>query len=48
MQVKIITNKTAKALERDINTFLEFNDFEILEIQYRVSIFNASAMVVYK
>lgn len=56
MKVKIIDENHEKDLENSINSFIENNDYEIVDIQFRtaVSIFSEeqvycfSAMIIYK
>ena len=56
MKVKIFDENHEKDLERKINNFIESNDYEIIDIQFRtaISIFGEdqiycfSAMVIYK
>lgn len=56
MKVKIIDENHERDLENSVNNFIENNDYEIVDIQFRtaVSIFSEeqiycfSAMIVYK
>ena len=56
MRVKIFDENHEKDLEKDINTFIDENDVEIVDIQFRtaVSIFSSeqvycfSALILYK
>lgn len=56
MRVKIFDESHEKDLEKDINSFIEEYDIEVIDIQFRtaVSIFSEeqvycfSAMIVYK
>ena len=55
MKVKIFDEENEEDLEEDINSFIEVNDIEVIDIRYQVSvgifseeqIFCFSAMIIY-
>ena len=52
MKVEIIASVfSEKSVQKKVNNFIDYlndNNFEVLEVQYRPTIFYCSAMIVYR
>lgn len=52
MKVKIVSSVfSEKSVQKQVNDFIDYlnlNNFEVLEVQYRPTTFYCSAMIVYR
>lgn len=52
MKVEVVSSVfSEKSVQEQVNKFIDYlnrNDFEVLEIQYRPTTFYCSAMIIYK
>lgn len=48
MRIKTYRSMFTHALDNKINEFIRQNNIEVIDIKYSVSMFDVSAMIIYK
>lgn len=48
MKIKIFQSISENTVEKKVNKFIEENDIEVIEMQFRATIFYFAVMITYK